>query len=99
MEHQAQEIENKKSPWERALYMLLFVLIYSAAEVALGALVLVHFILVLIHGKPDERLKNFGHDLSQFIYQVFLFLTYNTEEKPFPFKPWVSKTAIEDSKK
>lgn len=71
--------------------MLLFVFIYSAAEVVLGALVLVHFILVLIHGEPDQRLKEFGNDLSGFIYQVFLFLTYNTDEKPFPFKPWNDK--------
>ena len=88
MNEQTKEIEVKNNPWERGLYMLLFVFIYSAAEVVLGALVLVHFILVLINGKPDQRLKDFGSDLSAFIYQVFLFLTYNTDEKPFPFKPW-----------
>ncbi len=94
MNEQAKEINVFKSPWERGLYMLLFVFIYSVAEVVLGAIVLIHFILVLVHGKPDQRLKEFGNDLSRFVYQVFLFLTYNTDEKPFPFKPW-DKTNIE----
>jgi len=91
MSEQATELADKTNPWERGLYMLLFVFIYSVAEVVLGALVLIHFIMVLIHGKPDQRLKDFGNDLSKFIYKVFLFLTYNSEEKPFPFKPWESK--------
>ena len=88
MNDQTKEIEVNSNPWERGLYMLLFIFIYSAAEVVMGALVLIHFILVLIHGKPDQRLKDFGGDLSRYIYQIFLFLTYNTNEKPFPFKPW-----------
>jgi len=88
MHNQEKDTEINKSPWERALYMLLFIFVYSIAEIVLGALVLIHFILVLVHGKPDERLRAFGADLSHFIYQVFLFLTYNTEEKPFPFKAW-----------
>ncbi|MDH5256587.1 MAG: DUF4389 domain-containing protein [Gammaproteobacteria bacterium] len=86
---------NKNNPWERGLYMMLFVFIYSVAEIVLGALVMIHFILVLIHGNPDQRLKEFGNDLSRFIYQVFLFLTYNSEEKPFPFKAWESSAVSE----
>ncbi|MDH3325562.1 MAG: DUF4389 domain-containing protein [Gammaproteobacteria bacterium] len=97
MNDQTTEIKSNNNPWERGLYMLLFVFIYSVAEFVLGALVLIHFILVLIHGKPDQRLKEFGSDLSRFIYQVFLFLTYNTEERPFPFKPWVTtKNNLDD---
>ena len=74
MNEQTNEIDVIHKPWERGLYMLLFIFIYSAAEVVMGALVLIHFILVLIHGKTDMRLKSFGSDLSRFIYQVFLFL-------------------------
>ena len=94
MSEQATEMTVKNNPWERGLYMLLFGFIYSAAEFVMGALVLIQFIMVLVNGKPEQRLKEFGKDLSQFIYQVFLFLTYNTEEKPFPFQPW-NKTSQE----
>jgi hypothetical protein len=68
--------------------MLLFVFIYSIAEIVLGAVVLLQFGFSLFTGKPNATLTEFGRQLSEFIYQVFRFLTYNTETKPFPFDDW-----------
>jgi hypothetical protein len=74
--------------WGRALFMLLFAIIYSIAEMVIGAVVIIQFLFVLFSGRVNERLLHFGGELSRFIYQVFLYLTYNTEEKPFPFADW-----------
>lgn len=78
----------RRSTWVRALYMLLFALIYSLAELVLAVVVLFQFAFTLFTGKPNQQLLGFGRGLSMFFYQVLVYLTYNTEDKPFPFNPW-----------
>jgi hypothetical protein len=77
-----------KSTWVRVLYMLLFVLAYSAAEFVLGVTVVIQVIIKLVTGSLNERLKKFGKQISVYIYDVLNFLTFNTEDKPFPFDEW-----------
>lgn len=74
--------------WIRLLYMLLFVAIYWVAKVVLGAVVIFQFGTVLLTRETNSRLLAFGRQLATFIYEVALFLTYNTEDKPFPFASW-----------
>lgn len=74
--------------WIRGLNMLLFAVIYSVAEVVLSAVVVLQFIFLLLTRGPNERLLEFGDDLSVFIYQIIQYLTFNSDEKPFPFAPW-----------
>ena len=33
-------------------------------------------------------MKNFGASLARYVYQCLLFVTYNTDSKPFPFGEW-----------
>ena len=74
--------------WLRVLFMALFVLIYGVAEVLLTALVLLQIVFVLVTGEKNDRLTSFGKSLSLFVYQIILYWTYNSEEKPFPFTSW-----------
>lgn len=76
--------------WLRGLYMLLFAVIYWVAETVLAAVAIIQFIFLLIAHGPNERLRDFGDDLSVYFYQIVSFLTFNTEDKPFPFEPWPS---------
>ncbi len=78
----------RRGTWLRALYMVLFAVIYNVAEIVLLAVVLLQFVLVLFSGETNQRLLSFGKGLSTYVYQIFLFLTYNSEEMPFPFSPW-----------
>jgi len=84
---QQQPVE-RKSTWIRILYMLLFVFAYSAAEFVLALTVVVQVIIKLVTGELNERLKTFGKQISLYIFDVLKFLTFNTEEKPFPFAEW-----------
>jgi len=72
----------------RLLFVILFALIYSAAEVVLVAVVVIQFGFVLITGERNQKLLDFGATLSKFIYQILQFVTFNTDEKPFPFADW-----------
>ncbi len=74
--------------WWRALYMLLFAVFYTVAELVLVAVVLFQFLLLLFTGRTNERLLAFGGGISTYIYQVLCFLTFNTELHPYPFSAW-----------
>ena len=50
------------------------------------------FVVVLITGKQNGNLTTFGDGLSRFVYQIAKFLTFNTEDKPFPFSEWPGAT-------
>lgn len=88
MSSELKENVSNTNTWGRALFMILFGIIYSVAEVVLWAVVVIQFLFVLFSGEKNERLLRFGKELSAFLYQVFLYLTFNTEEKPFPFADW-----------
>jgi hypothetical protein len=76
----------------RGLNMLLFIviyaLLYSLAEIVLLAVVIAQFVIKLITGSVNQRLLDLGYGTSTYVYQIFLFLTFVSEERPFPFSPW-----------
>ncbi len=77
-----------KGTWLRGLLMLLYGLLYAVAEVVLAAVALFQFGAKLLTGKPNERLLGLGESLSRYAYQVWRFLSFNTEERPYPLGPW-----------
>jgi len=78
----------EKNKWIRGLYMMLFALIFNIAEILVAAIAAFQFVAYLFIGKTNEQLITFGQRLSIFIYQIIQFLTFNSEEKPYPFSPW-----------
>lgn len=74
--------------WIRGLFILLFVFLLVIARVVTGAVVVIQFLFTVFTGQTNENLRNFGASLASFIYQALLFVTYNTDDKPFPFSPW-----------
>ena len=77
-----------RSTWVRGLYMVLFAVIYGVAEFLTGAIVLFQFVMLVLTGRTNEQLRGFGGKLATFMYQIVLFLTFNSEDKPYPFGPW-----------
>lgn len=88
MDKDIKESVTATDTWLRALYMVLFALIYSLTEIILTAVVVFQFFIVLVTREPNDRLLDFGEDIGVFIFQIIQYLTFNTEEKPFPFGPW-----------
>lgn len=74
--------------WLRLVFMLLFAAILQVAGIIMWALVLLQFLFSLITGQDNVNLRQFGHSLSTYIFQTLKFLTYASEEKPFPFSDW-----------
>ena len=82
--------------WKRVLYMLLFGITYSVAEMVLGLIVLVQFFLLLFTGAASEPLLRLSNNIAAYVRQVFRFLAFNSEEMPFPIGEWPDEPADGD---
>jgi hypothetical protein len=78
--------------WLRGLQMVVMAIVYGVSEVVLTAVVILQFLIRLVTGETNANLLAFGRQLSAFAYNIFLFLTFNTEDKPFPFQDWAAST-------
>lgn len=87
-EAEKQSTLKDSATWKRILFMLLFAFIYSIAEIVVTAVVVLQILFRLFTGQPNDRLLAFGRQVSDYIYQILMFLTFNAEEKPFPFSNW-----------
>lgn len=75
--------------WLRLLLMLLFfAAVFYVAKFIITIAMLVQWVIVLFAGEPNERLRGFTAQLNRFSYQALQFLTFNSEERPFPFSEW-----------
>ena len=78
----------RRGIWLRLLFMLILSLAYGVAEFVTFAVVVFQFFASLFSGKPNDRLARFGRNLARYFQQITVYMTFTTEEKPFPFAPW-----------
>ena len=74
--------------WLRLVYMLLFVVVLYPVATVLCVIVAIQIILALVTGETNENIRQFSASLAEYIRKIILFLTYNGNEKPFPFSAW-----------
>ncbi|MCG2635262.1 MAG: DUF4389 domain-containing protein [Gammaproteobacteria bacterium] len=82
------------SAWLRIIFMLLFAIIGSVVRGVVLAVLVLQALFVLFGGRPNPRLLLFGKQLANYAYYIWLYLTYNQEQKPFPFGDWPSSDAV-----
>ena len=80
----------RRSIWLRGLLMILMAMVFqiSATLLALGAII--QFVLALLSETPNARLIVFGQSLGLYLSQIASFVSFATEEVPFPFSAWPS---------
>lgn len=77
-----------KNTWQRILYTILFCIAFSIARTVLLFVVIIQILIVLFTGNTQDTLKNFGKQLSEYIYQITKYVTFNSDTQPFPFSDW-----------
>jgi hypothetical protein len=78
-----------KDKWIRLVFMVLFaIVVYFVAIPLVWLIGAFQFIYTLLVGSSLKTLTSFSNSLSQFIHQIMAFITYVSEEKPFPFSSW-----------
>ena len=74
-----------RSTWLRLFFMLVVTILYGVSRVVVGAVVVVQFFWVLFTGITNQRLEKLGQALATYTYQIIRYLTFNSEQRPFPF--------------
>ena len=74
-----------RSTWLRLFFMLVVILLYSVSRAVVGVVVLLQFFSVLFTAETNKPLVTFGQSLATYTYQIVRYLTFNTEQRPFPF--------------
>lgn len=77
-----------RTQWLRIAYMLLFGFILYFVMMVMSLIVILQAIFSLITGQTNEKLRPFSMQLTNYISHIVLFLTYNSDAKPYPFSDW-----------
>ena len=72
----------------RLVHMIVLVITFNIAELIIGAVVVFQFLSKLLTGKANEQLKTFGAEVGIYLSSIVRFLTFETDDKPFPYSPW-----------
>ena len=91
--------ENLKSraTWMRFLYMLISCVLTSLASLVGSFIVLFGFLWLLFTGEVNRELRGVGQSLATYIYENVRYLTFNTNDRPFPFgSKWPDSGADQD---
>ncbi|MFZ4480114.1 MAG: DUF4389 domain-containing protein [Rhodoferax sp.] len=80
----------RRNIWLRGLLMILMAVATHLAGALLFLLALIQFVLALTGAAPNARLTTLGRGLGRYLGQVADFVSFATEEPPFPFSDWPS---------
>ncbi len=72
----------------KALYLILFYFVGYVVWVLTVVISIFQFFYELIMNSPNKNLLDFGKNLNAYMYQIVRFMSFNTEDKPYPFSPW-----------
>lgn len=74
--------------WQRLLYMAGFWFLGNIAfslSILFGA---VQLIVVFLSGRQNDELLSFSRRLIAYVFECLSFITFDREDKPFPFGPF-----------
>jgi len=73
----------------RIFYVLLFCVIFSVMELLVAAIAILQCLISLFNdGKANTDLQDFGARLGIYLKQIAEFVSFASDEKPFPFSDW-----------
>ena len=57
---------------------------------------IINFFIVLFSGNPDKKLTNFSEYFNTELYRYARYITFSTNERPFPFTEMKKRTKFEE---
>ena len=80
----------QQGKWLRLLWMMGFSFIYSISLWVLWLIVTVQFLFVLLTNNPNKNILRASSGFRNYMVQILDFITYRSEDKPFPFSDFPS---------
>ena len=90
MDGQPAAAPSRRNIWLRGLLMILMGLAYQLAGTLLFFVAIIQFVLTLVSDAPNSRLMALGRSLGRYQGQIANFISFASDELPFPFTDWPS---------
>lgn len=74
--------------WLRILYNILFYVIYKLVDLVIFAILVLQIIISTFMDEPNKKLQEFGLSLSLYVKQIVAFISFSSNDKPYPFSDW-----------
>jgi uncharacterized membrane protein len=74
----------------RVMWSLVFLIIWSLAETIVFLIFAIQIISSVFSTGPNESLRDLGKQIGVYMAQIVSYLTFSSNEKPFPFSNWPS---------
>ncbi len=88
MEQETKDNLTSRNTWIRVVYMILFAVIFYIVALVIAVVAVVQFLSTLFTGKVNRQLQALGQGVGAYVNEITVFLTYHTDDKPYPFAPW-----------
>lgn len=82
--------------WLRLLLIIGFWLVRVLVVWVIGAISVVQFLVVLVTAERNERLRSAGAMCGSYHLQITDYVTFVTDEKPFPFSDFPDESRTSD---
>lgn len=79
-----------KDTWLRFVYLVVFGIVFYISMMLTFVTSIAQFLSKLFGGSSFAVLSEFGDNLATYQGQVTRFLTFSSDDKPFPFAPFPS---------
>ena len=85
--------ENIKEPsiWVNFFLKVIYLIFLNFIIPFLGFVTLLQLLFSLGSKKPNDNLISFSKKISIYIYQIINFVTYSSDERPWPFNAFPDK--------
>jgi len=88
----------EESTWLRLVFIILYAILLNITEFVIAVVVVIQFLSKLFTGKVVHKGTVFGQNLSTYMYEIIRFLTFKTDEMPWPINPWPNGPPTNDPK-
>ncbi len=82
----------KKEIWQRGFYVILFMCIYGFSNFLIVSIFFFQYVTLILTGQTNLLLLGFSKNLGAYIHQIITFLSFNSDQRPFPFSEWPNGT-------
>ena len=79
-----------KGTWMRLVHMVVLAIAFNVAELVIAVTVLYQFLTALFTGAPNDNARRLGGEFGSYLRAIVRYMTFDTEERPFPYAPWGS---------
>jgi hypothetical protein len=74
--------------WLRGFFILVFGVIFYFLYIIIWLLVIFQFLTKVLTGELNSNLEQLSMKMTSYALQILNYITYQSEERPYPFSPF-----------